>query len=686
MGNESLAAAADHCYFSPPTMCHESIYKMEETMSQAGEAMETRQFEAEVSQVLKLMVHSMYSHQEVFLRELISNASDAIDKLRFEALSDEEVYQGQTDLHIEIEVDKEARTVTVRDTGIGMSRDEVADNIGTIARSGTRRFLEQLTGDQKEDSRLIGQFGVGFYSAFIVADKVELVTRRAGQEDGVRWESPGEGEYNLGGADKEERGTEIVLHLREDADEFLDLGRLEQIVRRYSDHISFPIYLVGDADEKVEEQDEEQDDKKEAERRQINEASALWTRPRNEIDDEEYKSFYKHVAHAFDEPLTWIHSKVEGLLKFTLLFYVPTEQPLELRLADRDIAGGVKLYVKRVYILDEAEMFLPRYLRFVRGVVDADDLPLNVSREMLQDNRVVRSIRKTATKRALEMLQELSEDAEKYATFWGAFGSILKEGVVEDRGRQNEVAGLLRFASTAGDGAAETTSLDDYLARKKEGQEAIYYVTADSYEAGLASPHLEIFEARDVEVLVLTDPVDEWVVSHLREYEDVPLRSVDRGALELDDLGQDGDNAEEKGDDDEKSDDVDPRWAPLLESVKEALGDSVREVRMSNRLTDSPSCLVREEWEMSERMRRLLKQSGQEVPAAKPTLELNPDHHLIHYLEGLQGEELADWSTLFLEQARLSEGAVLEAPALFVRRLNRLMSQLVDDDGNGRTE
>ncbi len=652
-----------------------------------SETMETRQFEAEVSQILKLMVHSMYSHQEVFLRELISNASDAIDKLRFEALSDGGIYEGQSDLHIEIEVDKEGRTITVRDTGIGMSRDEVADNIGTIARSGTRRFLEQMTGDQKEDSRLIGQFGVGFYSAFIVADKVELITRRAGEEEAVRWESAGEGEYSLGSADKEERGTEIVLHLRDDADEFLDLSRLEQIVRRYSDHISFPIFLIGEEQEEEQADQEGEEEARVPARRQVNEASALWTRSRNEIDDEEYKGFYKHVAHAFDEPLTWIHSKVEGLLKFTLLFYVPTEPPLELRLADQEVAGGVKLYVKRVYILDEAEMFLPRYLRFIRGVVDADDLPLNVSREMLQDNRVVRSIRKTATKRALEMLEELSEDGEKYATFWSAFGSILKEGVVEDRGRQQEVAGLLRFASTAGDGAAETTSLDDYLERQKEGQEAIYYVSADSYEAGLASPHLEIFEARDVEVLVLTDPIDEWVVSHLREYKDVPLRSVDRGALDLDELGSDDDGGDaEDGEEAEKTEEEDPRWAPLLESVKEALGDSVREVRMSNRLTDSPSCLVRQEWEMSERMRRLLKQSGQEVPAAKPTLELNPDHHLIRHLENLEGEELAEWATLFLEQARLSEGAVLEAPALFVRRLNRLMGQLVDGGGNGRTE
>ena len=630
-----------------------------------SETTETRHFEAEVSQLLKLMIHSMYSNQEVFLRELISNASDAIDKLRFEALSDEELFEGQTDLRIEIEVDEEDKSIAIRDTGIGMSRSEVADNIGTIARSGTRQFLESMTGDQKEDSQLIGQFGVGFYSAFIVAERVVLTTRRAGEEEGVRWESTGEGEYTLSTVERERRGTEIVLHLRDDAEEFLDNSRVENVVRRYSDHISFPIMLIdNDAGE-----DEEPI-------RQINEASALWTRPRSEIDDEEYESFYKHVARAFDEPATWLHSKVEGMLKFTLLLYLPSQRPLDLATPNQEQVGGVKLYVKRVFILDDAEMFLPRYLRFIRGVVDSDDLPLNISREMLQDNRVVASIRKTATKRVLRMLEELDDEA--YQSFWSTFGQVFKEGIVEDPGRREDVAGLLRFASTAVDGTEETVSLDDYKERMGDGQQAIYYVTANSYEAGVASPHLEIFSDKEVEVLVLTDTVDEWVVSHLDEYDGVPLRSVDQGALELDELGADDASSDsEDGDDDVE--DVDPQWAPVIEAVKESLGDSVREVRMSKRLTDSASCLVREQWEMGERMRRLLSQAGEQVPAGKPTLELNPDHPLVGRLRDVEGEEFDEWAMLFLEQARLSAGAVLEAPALFVRRLNRLMGQLTEE-------
>lgn len=632
-----------------------------------SETKETRQFEAEVSQLLKLMIHSMYSSQEVFLRELISNASDAIDKLRFEALSDEDLFEGQTDLHIEIEIDKEEKTVTLRDTGIGMSRDEVAEQIGTIARSGTRQFLENLTGDQKEDSQLIGQFGVGFYSAFIVAERVVLTTRRAGADEAVRWESTGEGEYTLSAVERELRGTEIVLHLREDAEEFLEPSRVEHVVRRYSDHISFPIYLIDPSDD-------------DAGRRKINEASALWTRPRSEIDDEEYEHFYKHVAKAFDEPLTWVHSKVEGLLKFTLLLYLPTERPIDLAGPNQQRSGGVKLYVKRVFILDDAEMFMPRYLRFVRGIVDSDDLPLNISRELLQDNRVVASIRKTATKRVLRLLEELSEDPEEYRTFWESFGSILKEGIVEEPSRRERIAGLLRFSSTALDDSAQMVSLADYKARMKAGQNAIYYVTADSYQSGVASPHLEIFSEKEIEVLVLTDPVDEWVVSHLQEYDEVALKSVDQGALDLDGLDEDDDEAESSDDDNEDVDEVDEEWATVLEAVTEVLSDSVRQVRMSKRLTESPSCLVREEWEMGERMRKLLSQAGEAVPSGKPTLELNPNHPLVARLHDLEGEELSEWAQLFFDQARLSAGADLEAPALFVRRLNRLMGQLVPGD------
>ena len=640
-----------------------------------GEAAQTRQFEAEVSQLLKLMIHSMYSNQEVFLRELISNASDAIDKLRFEALSDEALFEGQTDLHIEIELDKEARTVTVRDTGIGMSQEEVVENIGTIARSGTRQFLERLTGDQREDSQLIGQFGVGFYSAFIVAARVVLTTRRAGEEKGVRWESTGEGEYTIEEAEKAERGTEIVLHLREEVDEFLEPPRVEKVVRRYSDHLSFPIYLVDEANE-------------EEPKRQINEASALWARRRSEISDEEYKNFYKHVAHAFDEPLTWLHTTVEGRLKFTILFYLPTIRPFDLGGPNQDQAGGVKLYVKRVFILDDAQMFLPRYLRFIRGVVDSDDLPLNISRELLQNDRVVAAIRKTSTKRVLRMLRDLSEDTEAYQTFWKSFGTVLKEGVVEDPGRQEEIAGLLRFASTAVGDGEETVSLADYRERMGEGQKAIYYVTADSYEAGCASPHLEIFNDRQVEVLVLTDPVDEWVVSHLREVDDLPLQSVDEGALDLDHLGGEGESVDGEEDEQDSADEqqedseLQQEWAPVLEAVQQALGEDVKEVRLSRRLTQSPSCLVREEWEMGERMRRLLSQAGEAVPAGKPTLEINPDHPLVQRLRELEGETRDEWAQLFLDQARLSAGAVLEAPAVFVRRLNRLMGELVEADSD----
>ncbi len=633
---------------------------------------ETRQFEAEVSQILKLMVHSMYSNQEVFLRELISNASDAIDKLRFEALSDEELFEGQTDLKIEVEVDKEAATVTIRDTGIGMSRQEVTDNIGTIARSGTRQFLENLTGDQKKDSRLIGQFGVGFYSAFIVSDKVVLTTRRAGEKEAVRWESDGEGEYSLEVIEKEARGTEIVLYLREECSEFLEAMRLERVIRRYSDHISFPIFLIEESTETDEETPEEDGEESGQDIRQVNQASALWTRKSWDIEDEEYQSFYKHVARAFDEPLHWIHNQVEGRLKFTLLLYLPTAPPFDFQMPDQERAGGVKLYVKRVFVLDDAEMFLPRYLRFIRGVVDSDDLPLNVSRELLQDNRVVATIRSTATKKVLKMLQEISKDEEKYQTFWSSFGPILKEGIVEEPSKKEEVAALLRFASTAEAEAKQTVSLDAYKERMKEGQEAIYYVTADTYAAAVASPHLEIFKAQGVEVLVLTDAIDEWVVSHLREFDETPLRSVDRGALDLDSLG----NCDEEQEPESESPKVDEEWKEVVEAVKSSLGDAVKEVRMSKRLTDSPSCLVREEWEMGSRMRRILTRAGEEVPDGTPTLELNPTHPLVVRLKSIEADELTEWAQLFLDQASLSEGADLEAPAVFVRRLNDLMGRL----------
>lgn len=655
-----------------------------------SEVKETRVFEAEVSQVLKLMVHSMYSNREVFLRELISNGSDAIDKLRFEALSEESLFEGQTDLRIEVEIDEEAKTLTVRDTGIGMNREEVAANIGTIARSGTRHFLESLTGDQKKDSGLIGQFGVGFYSAFIVAERVILTTRRAGESEAIRWESTGEGEYTLEKAEKELRGTEIVLHLRDEAEEFLKPYRLEQIIRRYSDHISFPIHLIEKKAESEDSGEEESDDgNEETSSRQINQASALWTRSESEISDEEYKNFYKHVAHAFDEPLRWTHSQVEGMLRFTMLLFLPREKPLDLAIPGQEKVGGVKLYIKRVFVLDEAEMFLPRYLRFIRGVIDSDDLPLNVSRELLQDHRVVTTIRKQAVKRVLRMLEELAEEKEEFQKFWTTFGSILKEGIIEDPSRQKEIAPLLRFASTSRGDGAEVVSFQEYKEAMKEGQKGIYYVTADSYEAGLASPHLEIFAKKGVEVLVLTDTVDEWLVSHLTEFEDLPLYSVDRGALTLEDLGKgkQKDDEESKEESEESKDQEEPEekttegevtgFEEVLTTLKEGLGESVKGVRLSKRLTDSPSCLVREDWEISARMRRILSQAGEKVPPGQATLELNPTHPLVEALREKSGEELLEWGQLFYDQALLSEGAVLESPALFVKRLNKLMGRLV---------
>ncbi|RAL22331.1 molecular chaperone HtpG [Lujinxingia litoralis] len=639
---------------------------------------ETRAFEAEVSQVLRLMIHAMYSNKEVFLRELVSNASDAIDKLRFEALADPELRAEQGEAAIALSVDREARTLTIADTGIGMSRQEVTESIGTIARSGTREFLERLSGDQQADAQLIGQFGVGFYSAFIVAERVVLTTRRAGERDAVRWESTGDGEYTLEAAEKAQAGTEIVLHLREDEDEFLEPMRLETVVRRYSDHISFPIYLVEEASEEGQEPT----------RRQLNEASALWTRSASEISAEDYTEFYRHVARAFDEPLAHVHTTIEGRLKFTLLLYVPSARPFDFAMAGQERQGGVKLYVKRVFIMDEAEMFLPRYLRFVRGVVDSDDLPLNVSRELLQDNRVVRTMRQTAIKKVLERLETLSQDAEAYGTFWNAFGPILKEGVIEEPERKEQIAALLRFASTspATEDApeAQQVRLADYIERMRPGQEAIYYITADSYASALASPHLEIFKARGVEVLVLTDAVDEWLVNHLSEFQGKALRSVTRGALDLESLGKDAEAAEEESAVEDAAEEAEAaseaERAPWLGAVEELLGEQVREVRLSQRLTDSPSCLVREEWEIGERMRRILEQAGESVPASAPILELNEKHPLVARLAREEsGERRTRLAELLLDQARLGEGGQLQAPALFVRRLNELLVELMDE-------
>ncbi len=615
---------------------------------------ETRVFETEVSQILRLMIHSMYSNKEVFLRELISNASDAIDKLRFEALQNQDLYAGDTDLKIRVSFDEDARTLTIADNGIGMSRDEVTTNIGTIAHSGTREFLSRLSGDQKADAQLIGQFGVGFYSAFIVADRVVLTTRRAGSDEAVRWESNGEGEYTIEGAEKEGRGTEIVLHLREEEGEFLDPWRLKEVIRKYSDHIPFPVDVVDG----------------EGETETVNQASALWLRSKSEITEEEYAEFYKHVSHDFEGPLAHVHAQIEGRLSYTMLLFVPARRPFELMSGMEGKGHGVKLYVKRVFITDDAELLMPRYLRFVRGVVDSDDLPLNVSRELLQDNRVIASMRSAGVKRVLGMLSDLSEDAEKYATFWKAFGPILKEGVVEDFERKGEIAKLLRFASTHSGTDEQNVSLADYVARLKEGQDKIYYITADSYAAAKNSPHLEVFKKRGIEVLLLSDRVDDWVVAHLEEFEGKALQSVASGELDLGEL----EDEEEKA----RLEEVATEYQPVVARFKDVLGERISDVRVTHRLTDSPACLVTEEGDLSSHMRRVLAASGQDMGAGQPILEINPTHPLIVKIrEEADEAKFGDWAHVLFDQARLSDGTPLEDPAEYVQRLNSLMLGLL---------
>ncbi len=612
---------------------------------------ETLGFQAEVKQLLNLMIHSLYSNKEIFLRELISNASDAADKLRFEALGNSGLYESDGDLKVEILVDKKDRTITVRDNGIGMSREEVVRNIGTIAKSGTREFFQSLTGDQAKDARLIGQFGVGFYSAFIVADRVTLTTRRAGLPagEGVRWEcdmAKDAGAYSIASVERAQRGTEVVLHLRADEDELLDELRLKSIVHKYSDHIAIPIVMGGVDGKEM----------------RINQAAALWTRPKSEITGEQYVEFYKHVAHDFEAPLAWTHSRVEGRQEYVQLLYIPSHAPFDLW--DRTRRHGLKLYVRRVFIMDDAEQLLPAYLRFVRGVVDANDLPLNVSREVLQQSRDIDAIRAGCTKRTLDLLHELAQnEKEKYAKFWSEFGPVLKEGVGEDTGNRGRIAALLRFSSTHNDKEDPTVSLADYIGRMKPGQDAIYYVTAETFAAARNSPHLEIFRKRGVEVLLLSDRVDEWLVASLPEYEGKPLVSVARGEVDLSKI--------ESGDKDE------PDWkvgehAELLRALKAALEDKVKDVRLSRRLTESPSCLVADEHDMGGNLARILKAVGQKVPAAKPILEINPGHALIRRLKA-DDARFADWASVLFDQALLAEGGQLEDPAGFVRRTNQLM-------------
>ena len=620
---------------------------------------ETLEFQTEVKQLLQLMIHSLYSNKEIFLRELISNASDACDRLRFEALANDTLYDGDTDLRIRVDIDKEARTITVTDTGIGMTRDDVVDNIGTIAKSGTRQFFESLTGDQAKDSQLIGQFGVGFYSSFIVADKVTLTTRRAGlgAEHGVRWISAGDGEFTLETVEKAQRGTEVVLHLRDAEDEFLESFRLKSIIHKYSDHIPLSIEMLADAEEDKEPQYEA-----------VNKASALWTRPRNEVSDEEYKEFYKHVAHDFEDPMKWVHSHVEGNQSYKTLFYIPSRAPFDLY--DRDSRHGIKLYVRRVFIMDDAEQLMPYYMRFVRGLVDSDDLPLNVSREILQHNKLIDTIRSGSVKKVLGLLETMAKDEpDLYKDFWKQFGKVLKEGPGEDFTNRERIAGLLRFSTTETDSEEQSVSLDDYIARMKDGQEAIYYVTADSFAAAKNSPHLQIFRRKGIEVLLLSDRVDEWLVSHLAEYQGKKLASIAKGELDLDKLADE----EEK----KKAEQTRDEYADLVKRMQEVLKERVNTVRVSQRLTDSPSCLVMGEHDMAVHMQQMLKQAGHEVPLSKPDLEINPSHPLVSRLKDEADDaRFSSWSNVLLDQAMLSEGGQLEDPVAFVNRLNDLLQEM----------
>jgi molecular chaperone HtpG len=624
---------------------------------------ETLEFQTEVKQLLQLMIHSLYSNKEIFLRELISNSSDACDKLRFEALGNDSLYQGDTDLGIRIDYDKDARTVTVTDSGIGMTRDEVVDNIGTIAKSGTRQFFESLTGDQANDSQLIGQFGVGFYSCFIVADKVTLTTRKAGlpAEQGVRWSSSGDGDFTLETVERDVRGTEVVLHMKEDEDEFLDGYRLRNVIHKYSDHIPLPIEMFA---EKTGEEDKEEAPEYET----VNKASALWTRPRKDVSDEEYKEFYKHVAHDFEDPMRWVHSHVEGNQSYKTLFYIPARAPFDLY--DRDSRHGIKLYVRRVFIMDDAEQLMPYYLRFVRGLVDSDDLPLNVSREILQHNKLIDTIKAGSVKKVLGLLESMvKDDPEAYTKFWEQFGKVMKEGPGEDHANKERIAKLLRFSTTHTDSEEQTVSLDDYIGRMKEGQEKIYFITADSFAAAKNSPHLQIFRSKGIEVLLLSDRVDEWLVSHLNEFDGKPLASIAKGELDLDKLADEEEKEAAKKTEDE--------YADLVKRMKDALDERVNEVRVSKRLTDSPSCLVMGEQDMAVHMQQMLKQAGHELPPSKPDLEINPTHPLVSRLKDESDESrFASWSNVLLDQAMLSEGGQLDDPVAFVNRLNDLLQEM----------
>lgn len=632
-------------------------------MSQTNQSTgaETLGFQTEVKQMLHLMIHSLYSNKEIFLRELVSNASDACDKLRFEAIDQPALFEGDAELRVRVDYDKEARTITISDNGVGMSREEAISNLGTIARSGTKEFFSKLTGDKQKDAQLIGQFGVGFYSSFIVADKVTVRSRRAGApaEQAIEWISDGQGEFTIASIDKAGRGTEVVLHLREDSEEFLNGHKLREVLRRYSDHISLPVEMRKEQWDK-DKSEQVKTDEWEA----VNQANALWTRNKSDITDEQYKEFYKHVSHDFDDPLAWTHNRVEGRSEYTQLLFIPKHAPFDMW--DRDARRGVKLYVKRVFIMDDAEQLLPSYLRFVRGVIDSADLPLNVSREILQESRDVKVISDGSAKRVLSLLESMAEDRkDDYALFWTEFGQVLKEGTGEDPANRERIAKLLRFASTKDDSDAQVVSLTDYVSRMKEGQDKIYYVTADSYLAGKNSPHLEIFRKKGIEVLVMWDRVDEWMLSHMREFDGKQLISVAKGGLDLEALA---DEQEKK-----HQSEVAEQFKPLVERLQDSLKDRVKEVRVTARLVDSPSCVVVGQNDLSPHLLRMLKAAGQEAPNVLPVLEINPEHPLVARVQSASDDAFADWASLLLEQAMLADGSQLQDPAAFVRRVNQLL-------------
>jgi len=635
-------------------------------------AKETRGFETEAKQLLHLMIHSLYSNKEIFLRELISNASDAADKLRFQALDNAALYEDDAELRIKVEFDKDAKTVSISDNGIGMSREEVVQNLGTIAKSGTAQFLSNMSGDEKKDSQLIGQFGVGFYSAFIVADRVEVFTRRAGADvsEGVHWESKGEAEYVVETCDKAERGTRIVLHLKADQEEFADGWRLRSIIKKYSDHISLPVVMMKDAVPAPSSEDEasEAEEPKAPEEEVVNTAKALWTRSRSDISDEEYNEFYKHVSSDYSDPLKWSHNRVEGKLDYTSLLYIPARAPFDMY--NRDASRGLKLYVQRTFIMDEAEQFLPLYLRFVKGVVDSNDLSLNVSREILQKDPQIDTMRSALTKRVLDTLEKVAKnDPEKYAEFWREFGQVLKEGPAEDFGNKEKIAGLFRFATTHTDVEAQDQSIADYLGRMKDGQDKIYYVVAENFNTAKNSPHLEVFRKKGIEVLLLSDRVDEWLMGHMMDFDGKSFQDVGKGALDLGSMDSEEDKkAQEK---------VEEQFKDFVGRMKEVLKDEVEDVRVTHRLTDSPACMVVGEQDMGAQMRRLLEQAGQAVPESKPVIEINPEHPLLQKMDQESDEDrFSDLAYVIHDQATLAEGGSLKDPAAYVRRLNKLLLEI----------